>query len=915
MQPRIRFDALIRSTCASCSSSTTLYQTTTLSTVTVQDSTLSLTPLSLGYVLPRLACGIVRWLTQLAKKLVLGLTSLDSLDNQGTRVCSQGTSSSNYIASRPSAAPTVATRLLTTLPSPSAASMSTTPPLHPTPLHVYTAPIPQTPPPGIPLAPETPTSATGPRLGDLEIGAGGEGNSPPPTPTPERVSQAPSTASMLLLSSARMRAISPPTPAPSPQPFSSSRFSNHHHGTGGGSSHHQDGDSSWSPRGSLDLSHGENEEDLVQLLRGQFSSLSAPMRLRLLTLLVADSPPSTLSPLLPLITPRLKRDFLRTLPVELAFHVLSFVDDVRTLARASGVSRFWRALLDDEGTWKRMCWKSGFGNADATGGVGALDDLGSPVTAGQRLRSLEFGEREIEEGTPAGRERRGTLDRTSLREFAARAEMFGLRPEDQVDLSQQANGWQPSTSGPTSLAGAVAGDNNNWGSSSTGLGIGSTFSAAPIVPSALALRRARTPRSTTPNGDPLPFHQTHSSTDHLPDLATLLDMADISPTDTTAARPARPRSHSSTERVPTASTSSYSSTSALVSPPLHSLSSSLPNHSHRSPAASAPTSGTSTPRKPFSYKTHFKRAYLTESNWLRGPGRLLSTQMSADDGVVTSLGFDSEWIVVGMATSKVHLFEAATGSYVKTLDGHELGVWCLTLVSKGGGPLDDEDDEENRPASKTAPNSSSSTPRRRRAAPPPDTSPLGASYSQPGMRRTAAVNSTTSTSFTNDSPTARSNFFRHGASRGTDDLMQDEIHAASPPRRRRSFHEFGTGSARGGGGGDSTTNGGTGPRTGGMGLGAGGETGDSSQQAGVCGTARGWGQKGAVVVSGGCDRDVRVWDVESGYVTFYDFLRLSLRITTNSPAELALTLTFFSRFAENASTSYEVIPPQYVACE
>lgn len=53
-----------------------------------------------------------------------------------------------------------------------------------------------------------------------------------------------------------------------------------------------------------------------------------------------------------------------------------------------------------------------------------------------------------------------------------------------------------------------------------------------------------------------------------------------------------------------------------------------------------------------------------------------------------------------------------------------------------------------------------------------------------------------------------------------------------------------------------------------MGLGAGGETGESSHQASVCGTARGYGQKGAIVVSGGCDRDVRVWDVEAGTCKF-----------------------------------------------
>ena len=37
-------------------------------------------------------------------------------------------------------------------------------------------------------------------------------------------------------------------------------------------------------------------------------------------------------------------------------------------------------------------------------------------------------------------------------------------------------------------------------------------------------------------------------------------------------------------------------------------------------------------------------------------------------------------------------------------------------------------------------------------------------------------------------------------------------------------------------------------------------------QSDVCGASKGWGQEGAVIVSGGCDRDVRVWDAETGCV-------------------------------------------------
>ncbi|GEM07591.1 hypothetical protein Rt10032_c03g1608 [Rhodotorula toruloides] len=111
---------------------------------------------------------------------------------------------------------------------------------------------------------------------------------------------------------------------------------------------------------------------------------------------------------------------------------------------------------------------------------------------------------------------------------------------------------------------------------------------------------------------------------------------------------------------------------------------SSPSHPHFPPSSSVKSAPK--PARPFSYKTHFKCAYLTEQAWLRGPGRLLSTQMSADRGIVTSLGYDNEWIVVGMSTSKVHVFEAETGTLcIHTLTGHTSTVRCLRVLD--GRPI------------------------------------------------------------------------------------------------------------------------------------------------------------------------------------------------------------------------------------
>ncbi|KAK4049040.1 hypothetical protein OIV83_004401 [Microbotryomycetes sp. JL201] len=551
---------------------------------------------------------------------------------------------------------------------------------------------------------------------------------PSPTPTPTGPSH--------LLTAMRNRAISPPTPAPSPQPhgqrqrlYSSLAWSS------------QSSDST-APKGSLESL--ESEDVIIQAIRDQVGALSGTARQRLLALLISDSPPSALSPLLPLIAPRLKRDFLKTLPIELAYHVLSFVDDVKTLARASMVSRFWRDLLEDEGTWRRMCWRRGFGDLET-----GIDGTATPFS---KIKHLEFGEREDDLYTPAGRERRGTLERASLLQFAARAESFGLRANmegDDMAIDGELR-WQNGSGFDLDGSGSPR-------RGSTGLGIGASVGTEPA---SLKARRA----------------------------SALM-----------------------TANSPMSGYSGSQQRENLASPPLRPFPGDTPS---ASPASEPVTRPSSSSRKTVSYKTHFKRAYLTESAWLRGPGRLLSTQMSSEDGVVTSLGFDNDWIVVGMATSKIHVFDANNGHYSKTLEGHELGVWCLTLVTRGGGPRKTGTKLANRMQAE----------------------------SLDSAGRNYALDDTASLS------------------------------GASPPlQRRRSFQGFTSAGA-------AATGPATPGRSGGMGLGAGGETGDGSHQSSVCGTSRGWGQEHSIVVSGGCDRAVRVWDADTGPIAVSGSRDSTLRV-------------------------------------
>ncbi|WFD07791.1 hypothetical protein MVES1_003162 [Malassezia vespertilionis] len=86
---------------------------------------------------------------------------------------------------------------------------------------------------------------------------------------------------------------------------------------------------------------------------------------------------------------------------------------------------------------------------------------------------------------------------------------------------------------------------------------------------------------------------------------------------------------------------------------------------------------------------YFRTAFITESNWYRG-GRLLTqyesldpTDLDADPNMhlaLTSCAMDANWVVVGSTNKVVYVFSARTGQLVRTLAGHESGVWCLMLI-------------------------------------------------------------------------------------------------------------------------------------------------------------------------------------------------------------------------------------------
>ncbi|KAH9077666.1 WD40 repeat-like protein [Lactarius deliciosus] len=188
----------------------------------------------------------------------------------------------------------------------------------------------------------------------------------------------------------------------------------------------------------------------------------------------------------------------------------------------------------------------------------------------------------------------------------------------------------------------------------------------------------------------------------------------------------------------------------------------------------------------------FKHSWSTLINWKRG-GRCLHAHRipvpDPDSGVVTSVALDADWLVAGLVNHRIYVFSTHTGLLVRTLVGHELGVWTVNLVSHGGA-LD--------PSHPLPPSSN------------PDEVICESGVLDP---------------------------------QGLDHLLPPSMRAAlaldaqCPTIAPAPTQESGSSRAE-------------------------------SARSDVAGTTHGWGQPSSLVVSGGCDKDVRVWDVRTG-LTLY----------------------------------------------
>lgn len=161
--------------------------------------------------------------------------------------------------------------------------------------------------------------------------------------------------------------------------------------------------------------------------------------------------------------------------------------------------------------------------------------------------------------------------------------------------------------------------------------------------------------------------------------------------------------------------------------------------------------------------------------------------------VPTSIALDSEWLVIGLANSRIHIFSSRTGVSCRTLVGHTAGVWAVALVKGRGDYVDLLDVADS----------------------------LG------NMQATEQVG------------------LVEKAETGLEQFLSSAMRGALGLETFSRPHQCKTSSAS------------HQPPL------------DRGRPSDPSGAADGWGQPNALVVSGGCDKDLRVWDVKSGYVWLF----------------------------------------------
>ncbi|KAI8891784.1 WD40-repeat-containing domain protein, partial [Globomyces pollinis-pini] len=76
------------------------------------------------------------------------------------------------------------------------------------------------------------------------------------------------------------------------------------------------------------------------------------------------------------------------------------------------------------------------------------------------------------------------------------------------------------------------------------------------------------------------------------------------------------------------------------------------------------------------YKAVYRHLHLTRQNWFLGRYRKISF-IAQETYVVTALHYNGENIMYASDAGTIHIYNATRGELVRTLEGHEGGVWAL----------------------------------------------------------------------------------------------------------------------------------------------------------------------------------------------------------------------------------------------
>lgn len=397
-----------------------------------------------------------------------------------------------------------------------------------------------------------------------------------------------------------------------------------------------------------------NDVGKEQAIVDLFGSLHAGAKISVLRQLLDQCPREALIYAQEIISPRLKRDPFKFLPLEVSLRILSHIREPKSLAAAAQVSRLWYFLLSDDSTWKQLCRDHHYRRLSAAG---------SYVHQWNRFRERACSQANEETSEPGNLEDCSIFDEPTSPEYSQ--DFPNLPPiADLQQPSQQPSHYSEQSSDFQS--------NSHFRRPVTSASTHSQADFSSHDDQSLQSERSQgefEPRSAPTN------------------QRELDQQSERSPGDLTLPRNRDPRRSSLLRPVPD------SSLLAESGEPIMQYGSRLPNFDlamHQHLAQTLDFAGdpigeafydpeACVNRPPDSYRSHFRQQYLLNQAWEEG-GRLAGRYSLPDHAgaIVTVVLMQDSYVVVALDTSLILVF-SEDGKLQRSLYGHVMGVWALEL--------------------------------------------------------------------------------------------------------------------------------------------------------------------------------------------------------------------------------------------